>query len=246
MTTSDETKVCARCKERQAIAEFYFVSKKLGTRRGQCKSCMKDVKAMQRDPDWKPTCYKCGTEMERFGQGTRLCSPCFSERYEMGSVAGKPRSVLLLKNCHNCGSVRPRESSTPNTRLCETCRSVPQGRRKTLKTKYNMTPEMERRLIEFQGGGCGICGKRTGRKRLCIDHDHSDPSLVRAALCTRCNNLLGMARDNIEVLLKAASMLADPPAQKLWPDLSANEVANVGYKPLRRGRHLTKNGAADA
>lgn len=234
-------KVCTRCKERLPIEQFYFVSKKLGTRRGHCKSCMRDVKAMQRDPDWKPSCYKCESPLERFGPGTRLCDPCFSDKYVMGTVAGKARSVRLLKDCTNCGSVRPREVTTPGTTLCETCRSVPQGRRKALKTKYNMTPEMERRLVEFQGGGCWICGKkRRGNKSLSIDHSHAQPLLVRAALCPRCNNLLGMARDNADVLRRAADMLTDPPAQKLWPGHAANEAANQqGYKPLRRGRRIT-------
>ena len=55
---------------------------------------------------------------------------------------------------------------------------------------------------------CELCGDspsgRTGC--LCFDHDH-ESGTFRGWICTRCNQALGLFRDNPELLLKAVSYL---------------------------------------
>src|SRR5215475_8027735 len=94
-----ESKVCARCAERKPLDDFYFVSKKLGTRRGQCKACMSELKLMQKDPDWKPSCCRCGTTMNRFGPGRRLCQSCFDEIYDQEDRRPNGAHRQRLKDC---------------------------------------------------------------------------------------------------------------------------------------------------
>jgi hypothetical protein len=58
-----------------------------------------------------------------------------------------------------------------------------------------------------QGGLCAICRERNTKGRdLAIDHDHST-GRIRGLLCTRCNLLLGLAKDSVDRLLEAALYL---------------------------------------
>lgn len=65
-----------------------------------------------------------------------------------------------------------------------------------------------------QGNTCAICQDPLGKNQV-IDHDHELARLhghpevhgcrfcVRAILCVRCNNLLGLAKDSPAILLRA-------------------------------------------
>ena len=48
---------------------------------------------------------------------------------------------------------------------------------------------------------CDICGAKEprSRHRLCIDHDHKTGQ-VRGVLCSTCNRVLGMIKENVDVL----------------------------------------------
>ena len=93
-----------------------------------------------------------------------------------------------------------------------------------LKAFYNMTPEAYSAMLERQGGVCAICGKKPGKRKLHVDHDHtccpgkvSCGKCVRGLLCRGCNyNLLGqICRESIkgkdhaiEVLRKAIAYIS--------------------------------------
>lgn len=237
MQTSLETKTCSRCGESLPLDSFYFVSKKLGTRRGKCKSCMAIVKAIQKDPNWRPACSSCGVLIERFGPGRRLCRACFDERYESEDRRSNGAHRLRLKPCSCCGEKRLRADHTHGASLCPICRSVSQGRRKRLKL-YNLTPRMFLMMLEDQGYRCWICDQVFTKSRVPhVDHRHAYPMLVRGLLCASCNTILGLARDNPDRLGRAATFLERPPTQYLFPGLMATEAANRAnqdYRPLKR------------
>lgn len=77
-------------------------------------------------------------------------------------------------------------------------------------------------LKEFQGGTCAICQVAKGISRnLSMDHDHkccvgkvACGNCNRGLLCTRCNDLLGHARDDIQFFMRAAEYLANPPVKR--------------------------------
>lgn len=71
--------------------------------------------------------------------------------------------------------------------------------------KYGLTPEQVDTLIEGVGGKCEIC-KTVPEKGLVIDHCHSTGK-VRGMLCQQCNSVLGMAKDDINVLTEAIRYL---------------------------------------
>jgi hypothetical protein len=67
-------------------------------------------------------------------------------------------------------------------------------------------PDYER-ILEEQGGGCYICGKKPEPKRaLDIDHDHKTGK-VRGLLCSNHNRGLGMLGDDIKSLVKVLEYL---------------------------------------
>ena len=83
-----------------------------------------------------------------------------------------------------------------------------------MKSKYGVTPEARAEMLRRQGGGCAICSKpdgalnsRTSRVvRLAIDHDHRT-GRVRWLLCSQCNTMVAMARDDPTLLEQAARLL---------------------------------------
>lgn len=229
-------KNCTRCGQLLPLDDFYFVSRKLGTRRGECKGCMAEVKRAQKDPNWKPTCTECGQERERSGPGRRLCKPCFDAKYDSEARRENGAHRLRLKPCSACGATRLREDHTHGTTLCPICRSVSQGRRKRLRQLYNMTPRDYLALLEDQGRCCWICERPfTARLVPHVDHKHSPPRIVRGLVCATCNGILGLSKDDPERLRAAAKYLEAPPAQYVIHGLEATPEANRReYVPLRR------------
>jgi hypothetical protein len=75
-----------------------------------------------------------------------------------------------------------------------------------LLARHGLTPETFDALLVAQSNGCAICGGQPGQKGWVIDHSH-DTGMVRGILCSPCNILLGMARDDTEVLASASAYL---------------------------------------
>lgn len=85
---------------------------------------------------------------------------------------------------------------TPRKRPTRTRSYGPRDRTRSeyLRRKYGITNGEYERILDSQGGVCAIC-KRTGRKRLAVDHDHRS-GMVRGLLCWRCNkHLISNFRD---------------------------------------------------
>lgn len=67
-------------------------------------------------------------------------------------------------------------------------------------------PDYER-ILEEQGGGCYVCGKKPDPKRaLDIDHDH-ETGKVRGLLCSNHNRAIGLMGDDALLLIKALEYL---------------------------------------
>lgn len=75
---------------------------------------------------------------------------------------------------------------------------------------YNLDPDVYARMIKEP---CAICGSN---KKPVIDHDHSCcpgktscGECVRGTLCMNCNNALGLAEENTDVLKAGAAYLLE-------------------------------------
>lgn len=102
------------------------------------------------------------------------------------------------------------------------------ARRHHLRTKHGMTLEQYEALKAYQSGTCYLCRRATGASRaLAVDHDHEKARTVcghdhknsceecwRGLLCSHCNEMLAIARDERDFFVRAARYLADPPAQR--------------------------------
>jgi len=78
----------------------------------------------------------------------------------------------------------------------------------SLRKKYGINLDMYNEMLEKQNGVCAICGHPQPPQffRLAVDHCHKTGK-VRGLLCQSCNGMLGLAKDNIEVLAEAIEYL---------------------------------------
>ena len=70
--------------------------------------------------------------------------------------------------------------------------------------RYSMSVDEYNAQYDAQGGCCLICKKNY--KSLCVDHCHIQ-DIIRGLICRRCNVMLGMAGDSIDVLYSAIEYL---------------------------------------
>jgi len=80
------------------------------------------------------------------------------------------------------------------------------GQEALRKHRYGISPEEYNTLVIQHEGKCRIC--RRLDDVLCIDHNHKTDK-IRGLLCHKCNTILGMAGDNIEVLSNAIKYLEE-------------------------------------
>lgn len=149
-------------------------------------------------------------------------------QHSAGVPFGPPRFSSLdrtpegLKPCRGCGRSLPEHRFTVNAAIkdglmarCRDCQSSV-----ALQKNYGLTAQQRDQMIASQGGVCAICKKlppkREGQGGWHVDHDHSCcPTAakscgrcVRGILCSPCNRMLGMARDDINTLRSAITYLA--------------------------------------
>lgn len=112
-------------------------------------------------------------------------------------------------NCINCDGILTGRQK----KYCGAKCSKEQGRRDHIWKCFRITLEEYNSILEFQGGGCGICGRppKPG-KSLAVDHDHTT-GYIRGLLCFLCNKRILGAR-TAEVLVKTAAYVTDPPASR--------------------------------
>lgn len=96
------------------------------------------------------------------------------------------------------------------------------ARRQTLKA-YGLTVEEYEALLKKQDGKCANTACRTsepgGTGRFAVDHDHKTGK-VRGLLCSGCNTMLGLGRDDPAILRGGAEYLeAHLRSQKTFVEL---------------------------
>lgn len=111
------------------------------------------------------------------------------------------RRYTANRNCVECTNTKARQWQKDNP---DKLKEV--WRKQNLRKKFDLTPEQYESMLEQQNGGCAICGKPPGTRRLAVDHDHKTGA-VRALLCGNCNHVLGNGQDNPNLLRKAADYL---------------------------------------
>jgi 5-methylcytosine-specific restriction endonuclease McrA len=154
-----------------------------------------------------------------FGQ---YCKSCFAERYRRHRVrkaTAEGRTIQHrrqlpddMKWCAACQTAKPvadfprnRSSRDGLATYCKPChnqkgkdayeRLYGSTREYHLRRRYGIGQAEVDAMIEAQGGTCAVCPGKPEH----VDHDHKTGK-VRGMLCFLCNQALGNARDDIDVL----------------------------------------------
>lgn len=138
---------------------------------------------------------------------TKVCTECGEEKvltaFRLVNDRGTPRRRSKCLVCAHAYQMRWRRENPDKVRAYNLRHN---------KVTSMTVEEFEARL-ERQGHVCMICKKPEKRmgsggkpKRLAIDHNH-DTGQHRDLLCDDCNNMIGRAHEDPEVLRSAAAYL---------------------------------------
>jgi AraC-like DNA-binding protein len=83
-------------------------------------------------------------------------------------------------------------------------RRLEQLREIHLRNKFGLTPDEYDRIFKAQAGLCALCkSPPTPGISLHVDHDHGTGE-IRGLLCVRCNNAIGLLREDPDLMRRAA------------------------------------------
>lgn len=82
---------------------------------------------------------------------------------------------------------------------------------------YGLEPGEYEALYELQGGRCAIrdCPATGKSRRLSVDHDHKTGN-VRGLLCRPHNDMFGLVKDDINILMSMIAYLLHPPYGRMY------------------------------
>jgi hypothetical protein len=114
-----------------------------------------------------------------------------------------------LKRCSQCGEFLSLDKFPKHRGMkdglnpsCKTCKYDLQ-----MESRFGISIAEYNSILESQKGKCAICGGHQVRKsRYDIDHNHKTGK-IRGLLCSNCNRAIGLLRDNVDTILKAARYL---------------------------------------
>ena len=164
-------------------------------------------------------CHQCRPSCDLFyiASDLAICKTC----HVIGRHCSRCRKFYLYTSndirrqgyCRTCNRIDRHEKYQQKGKSLDTRRNE---RDYVLRRNFNISRDEYDEMYAHQMGLCAICGQAetfTGPKchgntpvLLAVDHCHAT-GLVRELLCNRCNMLLGMCQDNIEVLHRAADYL---------------------------------------
>lgn len=77
-----------------------------------------------------------------------------------------------------------------------------------VRTRYNLSDDQYRKMLQRQKGRCAIChvSQDAARRRFDVDHCHKT-GIIRGLLCIRCNRGIGLLRDDFTIIKRAMRYL---------------------------------------
>lgn len=162
-------------------------------------------------------CIYCGCENTYSWQrkkGMIRCKNCHRVFTKL-SNPNRGKTTEDGRYCIVCGELKSYDffyKNGDNTYKSK-CKSCYKNHESNYSYRYKskgITKAVYEQQLALQNGCCKICEKEFKSKRHCfIDHDHKTGA-YRGILCPKCNNLLGMSDDNIDILSKAIKYLTQP------------------------------------
>jgi hypothetical protein len=114
-------------------------------------------------------------------------------------------------NCASCEKplddidkeLQKKRRGVPNN-YCATC-SKDYRRWTNIKRRYKISKEQYLQIIKEQDEKCVICHLPTGPRSV-VDHCHAS-GVVRGVICNNCNLLIGLSKEDKEILERAIEYL---------------------------------------
>jgi hypothetical protein len=190
-------------------------------------------------------CVRCGKIFTGLGGDTEHCNNCRRALKRGGpevrdqTLAGQRKMQKEAPEgrrwCCGCEQYRLLKFFGKSAeRYYSRCRPCHRDQIRATKwlSHYGITPEQYEGIKDLQGGKCAICQVATGAsKALSVDHDHKHCDgpkgcidCVRGLLCSNCNYMLGLARDNPEFFRRAMEYLQIPPAKAVLKRITIEET----------------------
>jgi len=129
---------------------------------------------------------------------------------------GNPSNLRIANFVEQRSLPKKYDHSTPEGRIVylkeHRKRYAEHYRKRDLMRKFGLGEDDYQTMLAAQNGVCAICGKPETVKRngnpmcLAVDHHH-ETGKVRDLLCSACNRLVGVAKENIKVLEAAIAYL---------------------------------------
>lgn len=132
------------------------------------------------------------------------CNKCNEVKKLNEFYKNKNEKDGLQRACIDCGKKRKKEYyADPRSKAIARHTFL----KNFLKRRYNITLKEYKIMLKNQDNKCAICKKeetlldhRSGKvKMLAVDHCHLN-NQVRSLLCRRCNQALGLLRDDVELM----------------------------------------------
>jgi hypothetical protein len=127
------------------------------------------------------------------------CKACTGARRKQWYQQNRTHEIARVKawqqaNPKRLKAWRRKNRDRLNKQLCEI----------HLRNKFGLTVEEYADILEAQDGVCALCGAPpTPGISLHVDHDHGTGE-IRGLLCVRCNNAIGLLREDPDLMRRAA------------------------------------------
>jgi hypothetical protein len=155
------------------------------------------VKRCKHCGDIKPLDAFYGEKGGRDGKRPE-CKACTAARRKRWYQENRQREIARVKAWQQANPERLKAWREKNRD-----RRLQQLREIHLRNKFSLTVEQYDAILEAQGGMCALCeSPPTPGISLHVDHDHGSGE-IRGLLCVRCNNALGLFREDPDVLKRA-------------------------------------------
>lgn len=137
----------------------------------------------------------------------KICSRCqiHKEDHEFSkSKVDKDRLHSWCRGCQNAANKVWRQEHPEQVKVNRQ-KYAPKQMDYVRRARYGVTSTDYQWMLDKQQGLCAIC-RRSSTKQLAVDHDHRTKK-VRGLLCNSCNRALGLLKDDVDVIVAAATYL---------------------------------------
>lgn len=186
---------CKECRsERDRFEETW--KRQFKRHKGICQTCQKPVSLVT-----ETQCGPCLTQ-----QGLRRCRRCHEVKPLILEF------TLVRGTCDDCTNKHANYWADKDQKRAKRKEELAAMSKKErvldnrLRSMYNISLPVYRKMVEDQHGLCAICGEKQDGRQLAVDHDHATGK-VRRLLCVNCNIGLGYFKDRPELLDAASTYL---------------------------------------